>query len=148
MMGQAPELSGPDLAAGIEMSRLPENLPILGHARGEAVILVRKGSLVHALGATCSHYSGPLAEGLVVGDTVRCPWHHACFDLRTGRAVRPPALHSVPCYEVAERHGKVFVTGRRSAPVPSPGRSKGPESVLIVGGGAAGDSAAATLRRE
>jgi nitrite reductase/ring-hydroxylating ferredoxin subunit len=108
-MGHAPELTGPDMSAGIEMSRIPENIPLLGHANGAAVILVRKGSTFHALGATCSHYSGPLAEGLVVGETVRCPWHHACFDLRTGEALGAPALDPIPCYEVIRRDDRVSV---------------------------------------
>jgi len=145
-MGHAPELSGPDLAAGIEMSRLPENIPILGHARGEAVILVRKGSLVHALGATCSHYSGPLAEGLVVGDTVRCPWHHACFDLRSGEALGAPALEPIPCYEVIRRDERVSVGARRPQPsVTAPPESPG--KIVIAGAGAAGAAAAEKLRR-
>src|SRR3954470_19492362 len=99
-MGQAKQLSGPDLAAGIELAKLAEGEPLLGHAHGDAVMLVRRGETLHALGATCTHYSGPLAEGLVVGDTVRCPWHHACFDLRSGEALGAPALDPVPCYEI------------------------------------------------
>ena len=89
-MGHAKELSGPDLAAGIELSELSEGAPLLGHAHGDAVMLVRRGATIRAVGATCTHYSGPLAEGLVVGETVRCPWHHACFDLRTGEALGAP----------------------------------------------------------
>ena len=119
-MGHAPELTGPDMSAGIEISRIPENIPLLGHANGAAVILVRKGSTFHALGATCSHYSGPLAEGLVVGETVRCPWHHACFDLRTGEALGGPALDPIPCYEVTRRDDRVSVGAKKpQAPLPT-----------------------------
>ncbi len=114
-MGHTPELSGPDLAAGIRISRIPENIPLLGHAHGDAVILVRTGTTIHALGATCSHYSGPLAEGLVVGETVRCPWHHACFDLRTGEALGAPALDPIPCYEVVRSGDRVAVGAKKSA---------------------------------
>ena len=112
------------------------------------MLLARVGDEWLAIGATCSHYGGPLPEGLIVGDTVRCPWHHACFSLRTGQSLRPPALHDLPCYNVEVRNGKVFVTSRKSAPRRSRAHLTTPGSVLIVGGGAAGDSAAATLRRE
>ena len=88
------------------------------------------------IGATCTHYSGPLAEGLVVGDTVRCPWHHACFDLRSGEALGAPALEPVPCYEVVRHGNRVAVGGKQShAPAPPP---QSPASVVIVGAGAAG----------
>jgi 3-phenylpropionate/trans-cinnamate dioxygenase ferredoxin reductase subunit len=145
-MGGEQKLSGPDLSSGIDASSLSDGKPTLGHANGEAVMVVRRGSEVFAIGATCTHYSGPLAEGLVVGDSVRCPWHHACFSLRTGEAERAPALNPVPCFDVEQRGDRLFVLGKRAA------RPKavvsGPASVVIVGAGAAGNAAAEMLRRE
>jgi NADPH-dependent 2,4-dienoyl-CoA reductase/sulfur reductase-like enzyme/nitrite reductase/ring-hydroxylating ferredoxin subunit len=144
-MGHAKELTGPDLAAGVELATLAEGTPLLGHAHGAAVMLVRRGSTVHAIGATCTHYSGPLNEGLVVGDTVRCPWHHACFDLRTGEALGAPGLDPVPCHEVVRRGSRVMVGAKQShAPAPPP---HSPPSIVIVGAGAAGAAAAEKLRR-
>src|SRR6185295_9284473 len=146
-MGQAKQLTGPDLAKGLNAVDIPEGVPLVGHARGEAVILVRKGSDIHALGATCTHYSGPLDEGVIVGDTVRCPWHHACFDVRTGEAVGAPALEPVPCYEVVRNGDKVLVGAKRPrAAVPAQPAGT-PAKVVIVGAGAAGTAAAEKLRR-
>ena len=142
--------NGPDLTAAIPVNSLADGVPLLGHVQGEPVILVRRGAQIFAIGATCSHYSGPLAEGLVVDDTIRCPWHHACFSLRTGEALCAPALNPVASYEIVQRVDEVFVAkkratpgsvrprGRREAPVPS--------SVAIVGAGGAGNSAAEGLR--
>ena len=144
--------TGPDLEAGIPIGEIPDGGTLAGHAGGKAVLLVHQGKEWFAIGAVCSHYSGPLPEGLVVGDTVRCPWHHACFSLRTGEALRPPALNDVTCWQVEQRAGKVYVTGE--APKRGNGGrstkrgSRHPESVVIVGAGAAGDCAAETLRRE
>jgi len=141
------ELSGPDLAAGVVAGDVKDGAALAGHAHGKPVLLVRRGAELFAIGATCSHYGGPLAEGLVVDDTVRCPWHHACFSLRTGKALRAPALNPVPCFGVEQREGKVFVVGERPAgAAPSPVTA--PPSVVIVGAGAAGNAAAETLRRE
>src|SRR5687767_554742 len=146
MMANAPELTGPDLSAGIDLSDLAENAPLLGHANGAAVMLVRKGATIHAVSATCTHYSGPLAEGLVVGETVRCPWHHACFDLRTGEALGAPALDPIPCYEVVRGGNRVTVGPKQSAaPPPTPPAS--PAKIVIVGAGAGGAAAAEKLRR-
>src|SRR5262245_37203773 len=102
-MGQDTPLTGPDLTAGIDESALDRSL--VGHAHGEAVLLARVGDEVFAIGAACTHYGGPLAEGAIVGDTVRCPWHHACFSLRTGEALRAPALSPVARWVVARRAG-------------------------------------------
>ncbi len=150
MSGEDAALTGPDLGAGIPVAEIPDGGVVAGHAGGKAVMLVRQGKDWFAIGAVCSHYSGPLAEGLVVGDTVRCPWHHACFSLRTGEALRPPALNDVSCWQVEERAGKVHVTGKAPKPGKRTAKRSGahPASVVIVGAGAAGDSAAETLRRE
>jgi 3-phenylpropionate/trans-cinnamate dioxygenase ferredoxin reductase subunit len=149
------ELSGPDLRVGIASTDLAEGATLVGHADGEAVLLARVGGAVHALAATCTHYGGPLGEGLLVGETVRCPWHHACFSLRTGAAVRPPALNDLAVWEVEEVDGRVRVLrkihegGGMSAALRESRRpSSAPSSVVIVGAGAAGDAAAETLRRE
>jgi apoptosis-inducing factor 3 len=149
-MGEQAKPSGPDLARGVPASSVKPGGSITGQVEGDAVLLVRQGDEWFAIGAVCSHYGGPLGEGLVVGDTVRCPWHHACFSLRTGDAIRPPALHSVACYRVEVAGGTVRVAGKISAkPAQTLARRDGlPASVVIVGGGAAGDNAAATLRHE
>jgi len=141
------ELEGPNFEKGCETEKLPEGEMLLGHAFGEPVLVARRGDELFAIGATCTHYGGPLAEGLMVDCTVRCPWHHARFDLRTGEAIAAPALNDVSCYNI-EKHGARFlVTGkidRKAARKPK----SSPASVVIVGAGAAGGAAAEMLRRE
>jgi len=154
MSGEQEGLKGPDLAAGVPASSVPRGGMLLGHAQGKAVLVARVGDELFALGATCTHYSGPLGEGLVVGDTVRCPWHHACFSLRSGEALRAPALNPVACWEVTQR-GDTIVVGRElpahDGATPVPGRSPADASVraiVIVGAGPAGNAAAEMLRRD
>jgi NADPH-dependent 2,4-dienoyl-CoA reductase/sulfur reductase-like enzyme/nitrite reductase/ring-hydroxylating ferredoxin subunit len=146
MGGDQGKLPGPDLSAGIGEEALGADATLLGHAAGEAVLLVRRGGDVLAVLATCTHYGGPLAEGAVVGDTVRCPWHHGCFNLRTGTAERGPALNALPCLTVTRDGGRIRVGARKPDVTPAP--PVAPRTIVIVGAGAAGDSAAATLRRE
>ena len=106
------DLEGPDFERGCRIETVPDQGMLLGHAFGEAILVARKGDQLFAIGATCTHYGGPLAKGLMVDCTVRCPWHHACFDLRTGEAIRAPALTDVSCWKV-ERQGELFfVTGK------------------------------------
>src|SRR4051812_33436667 len=103
---QAP--AGPDLSQGVVFSEFI-GTTLLGHVGDQAVLLVRAGSEIFAIDAYCSHYHGPLAEGLVTGESIRCPWHHACFDLRTGEASRAPALTPLNVWN-AEREGdRIFV---------------------------------------
>src|SRR5690606_11510905 len=101
------ETSGPDLTQGVPLADLADGAMLAGHAHGEPVLVVRRGDELFAVGATCTHYGGPLAEGLVVGETVRCPWHHACFSLRTGEAVRAPALRPLARWRVERRGERV-----------------------------------------
>ncbi|HET7630788.1 MAG TPA: FAD-dependent oxidoreductase [Gemmatimonadaceae bacterium] len=147
MSDQPAALSGPDFALGVPSQTVGEK-PMLGHANGEAVLVTRVDGKVHAVGATCTHYGAPLVEGRVEDGTLRCPWHHACFSLRSGATLRPPALLDLACYTVEERDGQVFVKGKRDMPRPARKPKHSPESVVIVGAGAAGNSAAETLRRE
>jgi NADPH-dependent 2,4-dienoyl-CoA reductase/sulfur reductase-like enzyme/nitrite reductase/ring-hydroxylating ferredoxin subunit len=151
MSAEQSKPKGPDLTQGVSLVDIPDGGMVAGHVGEEAVLLARRGEEFFAIGATCSHYGGPLAEGLIVGDTVRCPWHHACFSLRTGEAVAAPAFNPMSCWRVEQRDGKVFVRDkiepldeqkRRKPQREQPGR------VVIVGGGAAGFAAAEMLRRE
>jgi len=148
-MGGSNELKGPDLAQGIPEAELGDGQMLLGHAHGQAVLLAKRGLEVFAVSATCTHYSGPLAEGLLEGETIRCPWHHACFSLRTGQALRAPALNPIACFDVKKRSGRLFVSNKtKTEGAPKVGLSAALASVVIVGGGAAGHAAAEMLRRE
>ena len=150
MGGAGGPLSGPDLTQGVEVRDVPSGGTLLGHAAGEAVLLVRPegGDEIFAVAATCTHYGGPLAEGLVVGEQVRCPWHHACFDVRSGEAVAAPALSPLDCFHVERRGTRVVVASKRAKALAPRSKTSAPENVVIVGAGAAGNAAAEMLRRE
>jgi len=143
-------LSGPDLVKGVALSKIADGAMLVGHAHGEPVLLTRHGREVFAIGALCTHYGAPLADGLLVGDTVRCPWHHACFSLRTGAALRAPALDPISCWRVEQRGGAVYVHEQvaRANQHRVSVAADTPKAVVILGGGAAGNAAAETLRRE
>lgn len=143
------DLEKPDLKSGVSFASIPDGGKLLGVVDEEEVLLVRRGTQFFAVGAHCTHYHGPLADGLVVNDEVRCPWHHACFSLRTGEALRAPALDPIQCWRIEQTGEKVFV---REKIVPAAPRRVSttvqPSSIIIIGGGAAGLAAADMLRRE
>ena len=144
---QAPP-AGPDLSLGIALSDF-SGATLLGHVGEDEVLLVRSGSEIFAIDAHCSHYHGPLAEGLVDGESIRCPWHHACFDLRTGEAARAPALNPLSVWKVEREGDRIFVRQKREQPKPRvKGVVEAPGRIVIVGGGAAGFAAAEMLRRQ
>jgi NADPH-dependent 2,4-dienoyl-CoA reductase/sulfur reductase-like enzyme/nitrite reductase/ring-hydroxylating ferredoxin subunit len=141
------ELEGPDFEKGCETEKVRDGEMLLGHAFGEPVLVARRGEELFAIAATCTHYGGPLAKGLMVDCAVRCPWHHARFDLRTGEAIAAPALNNVACYSIDKRGERFFVTDKiDKKPERKPKSS--PDSVVIIGAGAAGGAAAEMLRRE
>jgi apoptosis-inducing factor 3 len=151
-MDQSQQHDAPDLTGGIPLTDLAATGKIVGKVGEDEVLVVKHGDECFAIGAHCTHYKGPLVDGIVVGDTVRCPWHHACFSLRSGEVLRPPALEPVARWRVEQSGGRIVV--REKLPEAEPRTPKAaekqawPDSVLIVGGGAAGLVAADVLRRE
>jgi apoptosis-inducing factor 3 len=148
MAGQQSEPAGPDLTQGVTAADF-KGETLLGHVGDQEVLLVRAGSEIFAIDAHCSHYHGPLADGLVADGSIRCPWHHACFDLRTGEATRAPALSPLAVWQVEREGDRIVVRQKREQPKPT-GKSyvDAPRRVVIVGGGAAGFAAAEMLRRQ
>jgi nitrite reductase/ring-hydroxylating ferredoxin subunit len=147
MAEEQAEAAGPDLAQGVAAADFSGET-LLGHVGDQEVLLVRSGSEIFAIDAHCSHYHGPLADGLVADGGIRCPWHHACFDLRTGEATRAPALAPLAVWQVEHEGDRILV--RRQREQPKPGRRASadpPGRIVIVGGGAAGFAAAEMLRR-
>jgi NADPH-dependent 2,4-dienoyl-CoA reductase/sulfur reductase-like enzyme/nitrite reductase/ring-hydroxylating ferredoxin subunit len=150
MSEAAGKLGGPDLSQGVAPAAVADGAMLLGHVGEEQVILTRRGKEFFAIGALCTHYQGPLAEGILVGDTVRCPLHHACFSLRTGEALRAPALDPLASWRVARRDGKIYVSEKLESSARSvmPSGLGLPRSIVILGGGGAGNASAEMLRRE
>lgn len=132
-----------DLTLGIPIGSVGDGQILAGRVGEEDVLLVRRADRFLAVRAQCTHYRGRLSDGIVVGDTIRCPLHHACFDLSTGEALRAPALDPLPCWRVERRDETIFV--REPLPPPTPqtrSAAADPRSIVIVGGGAAGLAAA------
>src|SRR5690606_39070970 len=141
-------LPGPDFACGVPLASIPRDGVLAGRVGAADVLLVRLEDGVHAVGAHCTHYGAPLAEGRLADGHVHCPWHHACFDLRSGAASRAPAFAPLGRWRTEIIDGIVHVREPLPAPAaPSPPRDRAlPRQVVIVGGGAAGYAAARRLR--
>ncbi|MDL1867329.1 Rieske 2Fe-2S domain-containing protein [Betaproteobacteria bacterium PRO4] len=142
--------TGPDLTKGVSLQDFGDQPLLRGHVKDEPVILVRVGDEIMAVGASCTHYGAPLEEGLVAGETIRCPWHHACFSLRDGEALGAPAFDSLPCWQVECDGGRIIVRNKITPePLSSPPAvtPDPPANIVIIGGGAAGFSCAEMLRR-
>src|ERR1700733_9486697 len=142
----------PDFRKGVETLDMADGAIVPGRVDSQTAVLVRAGAEFFVVGGECTHYHGALAGGLAVGDAIRCPLHHACFSLRTGAALRAPALDPIPCWRVERVGDKVFA--REQLPTPAGAASATASaqsqlsSVTIIGGGAAGLCAADALRRE
>jgi len=141
-----------DFSGGVPVSALADGGMVQGKLGQDEIVIVRRGAEFFAIGANCTHYGGPLAQGLVVGEEIRCPLHHACFSLRTGEALRAPAFDSIPCWRVERIGDRVVVRERLVVPgkahsAAAVAADQAPSSVVIIGAGAAAFAAADTLRK-
>lgn len=145
-MPDGAKTQGPNLSLGVHEDLLREGEVLVGHVEGESVMLTRQNGEIFAVGSKCSHYGGPLNEGVISEGEVHCPWHHSVFNLRTGEVVKAPALNPIPCWRTEVRCNMIYVTEKLRYGV---FRRKGTETeqIVIVGSGAAGVSAAVSLRR-
>lgn len=140
---------GPDLAKGVALSDLPASGVLAGHVDGAPVLLSRHDDGIFAVSGACTHYGAPLAEGLVVDGEIRCPWHHACFSLKTGMALKAPAFTALAAWRVEIVNDNVFVRASEDAidtPSNAASARTDPERIVIIGGGAAAFAAAERLR--
>jgi nitrite reductase/ring-hydroxylating ferredoxin subunit/uncharacterized membrane protein len=102
-----------DFVAVLAESELKENKPTRAMHNGVPILLVRRGDRLFAMAETCSHFSGPLSEGKLDGDTIVCPLHNSRFALEDGRVLNGPAVHPQPCLEARIRNGQIEVRARR-----------------------------------
>ncbi|HKR62773.1 MAG TPA: Rieske 2Fe-2S domain-containing protein, partial [Thermoanaerobaculia bacterium] len=117
-----------DLAAGIRASDLADGAMLSGQVGEDTVLLARRGDEFFALDAFCTHYHAPLADGALIGDTIRCPWHHACFELRSGAALGAPAMRPLRKWSVT-REGEMVRVG---AVVETPSAAPSPSDEHVV----------------
>jgi nitrite reductase/ring-hydroxylating ferredoxin subunit len=98
-----------DWINAIAESELKEGAPVVVEVEEKKVFLLSSEGRIYACGNECSHYHGPLSDGLVVGHVVTCPWHNARFDIRDGQLVAPPGLNGIPSYETKVEDGRVWI---------------------------------------
>ena len=147
-MSGAATAEGPDFSTGVAIAEIPADGTLAGRVGEHPVLLSRLDGQLFAVSGSCTHYGAALGEGLVHKGTVRCPLHHACFDLRTGRALHAPALDDLECWDVNVEGDRAFVKSRASCATHKPAvAARRVRKVVIVGGGAAGLACANQLRK-
>ena len=100
-----------DFTAAVAVAEVPDGTPTKIMFGTTAVMLVRRGDVVHALKETCSHAGGPLSEGELKGDTITCPWHFSTFRLADGSVVHGPASSRQVSYRARINGGQVELQG-------------------------------------
>jgi apoptosis-inducing factor 3 len=122
-------------------------------AGGTEILLARVSGKCYAVGAHCTHYGAPLVEGVLSGERIVCPWHHACFNVKTGDLEQPPAFDALLRFDIRIDGEQIFVRVPENAPgrrVPRMTKRElqDKRQFVILGGGAAGFMAVQTLRED
>ena len=125
-MSEPLKASGPELSKGIELADIPDGGMLTAQVNGGPVVAVRRGEEVFVLSAVCAHYGAPLWDGAFLGYEVRCPWHHAHYDVRTGEAVGGIIRSRLMVYATTVANGKVFVQLKRAQGSVAPDRESSP----------------------
>ena len=76
---------------------------------GLPIALANVGGTVYAFSDSCRHEGGPLSSGVLVDDTVTCPWHGWTYSVRTGKAIVPPVGIRIQTYEARVEDGRIYV---------------------------------------
>lgn len=116
-----------DFVPTLSEAELSEDTPTRVEHKGMPILLVKRQNRIFALAETCSHFSGPLSEGKLIGNSIQCPWHRSRFALEDGRVLDGPAVHPQPCLEARVRNGQIEIRKR-------PGRQAQPLGAPEVGG--------------
>lgn len=132
------------LHAVAPLAELDEQRPLRVQAGTEEVILVRHGDQVRAYQGNCPHAGAPLDEGVVCAGLLVCPWHKAAFAVDEGVVCEPPALVDLRRYPVQVKDGQVWVDDQPLPRVEPPLHSDA-RTFVVIGAGAAGSAAVATL---
>ncbi|MCI0911374.1 apoptosis inducing factor family protein [Pseudomonas putida] len=126
------------------LDQLDPNRPLRVQAGSEEVILIRSAGQVRAYQAYCPHAGAPLDEGVVCNGLLVCPWHKAAFAIDEGVVCEPPALADLRRYRAWVKDGEVWVDDQ-PLPQPEPPRHSDARCFVVIGAGAAGSAAVATL---
>ncbi|XP_050520127.1 apoptosis-inducing factor 3-like isoform X2 [Daktulosphaira vitifoliae] len=122
---------------------------------GNKVLIVKQKNQFFAVGSKCSHFGAPLVKGALGNGRVRCPWHGACFNLKTGDIEDYPGFDNIPSFKVSVNNGNVKISTKRSIlenskfikPLTKRNLDN-TQTFIVVGGGPAGASCVQTLRQE
>ncbi|WP_060484318.1 FAD-dependent oxidoreductase [Pseudomonas sp. NBRC 111123] len=126
------------------LDQLDPKRPLRVQAGNEEMILIRQGDQVHAYQGNCPHEGAPLEEGVICGGLLVCPWHKAAFAVDEGAVCEPPALTGLRRYRAWVKDGEVWVDDQ-PMPKSEPPRHSDARTFVVIGAGAAGSAAVATL---
>lgn len=90
-------------------SELDEDEAMQIVVEGKEIALINLGGELFALDDICTHAYASMSDGYIEGDCIECPLHGAQFEIKTGKAVTPPATEDLASYGVKVEDGDVYI---------------------------------------